>query len=118
MASHGHAAFLTKLDQLGWYLPRLWRGGGSLQDLIPILTLLGWKVNQENELLSCLAGHACHRGADPIYQHAPRFIRIERRHDFASLRQLGDGGLDQTRLFSIGFAAQAGIARSVLDVRK
>jgi len=103
--------FLTELDQLGWAFP-------LLQDLIPIPTVLGWKANQENELPSCLAGHACHCGGDHIYQHAPRFIRIERRHDFGSLRQPGDGGLDQARLFGIGFATQAGIASAVLDVRE
>ena len=71
-----------------------------------------------NEVSSRLAGNAFHSRADHIYQQAPRFIGIERRHDFGSLRQPGYGRVDQTWLGGIRFATQAGITGSVLHVRK
>src|ERR1700693_2854954 len=90
------------LDELCFIFPVLWRGG-SLQYLIPILTVLRRKVNQENEISSGPAGNVCHHEADHIYQHATRFVSIERRHDFGSLRHPAEGRRNQSRLLSIGF---------------
>jgi hypothetical protein len=83
------------------------------------LTFLRWKVNLENEVLpSCPVGNARHSHTDYIYQHPPRFISIERRYDFGTLRQPGDGRLEQARLVGIGFAGQAGILGLVLGIRE
>ena len=105
------------MDGLCLIFPVLGRGG-SLQYLIPILTVLRRKVDQEEEISSCPNGNACHREVDHIYQHAPRFIGIERRHDFGSVRQPGDGRTNQAWLLGIGVATQAGIPGPVLGVRK
>ena len=44
-------------------------------------------------------GNVLDSPADHLYQHAPRLISIERRHDFGTLWQHGDGRLEQPRLF-------------------
>ena len=68
---------------------------GSLQDLIPVVTFLRWKMNLKNEIYpSRPADHVRDSPAAHLYQHAPRLIGIERRHDFGTLWQQGDGRLE------------------------
>jgi hypothetical protein len=87
--------------------------------MIPVVTFLRRKMNLKNEIRpSRPADHVRYSPVDHLYQHAPRLISIERCHDFGSLRQPRDGRLEQTWLFRIGFATQAGIARLVLGIRK
>ena len=45
------------------------------------------------------ADHVRDSPANRLYQHAPRLISIERRQDFGTLWQHGDGRLEQARLF-------------------
>src|ERR1017187_4088299 len=71
-----------------------------LENLIPVVTFPRGKVILKSKIRPsrpCRNPRYSH--VDHIYQHAPRFISIECRHDFAAHRQLGDGRLDQTRLF-------------------
>ena len=89
-----------------------------LQNLVPIVAFLRWKVSSENQVCpSGLGSNAGHSQAEHIDQQAPRFIGVECRHDFGSLRQPDEGRLDQTWLLEIRFASQAGLAGLVLGIR-
>ena len=90
-----------------------------LQNLVPIVAFLRRKVSLENQVRpSPLGSNVCHRQAEHIHQQSPSFIGIECSHNFGSLRQLGDGRLDQTLLLEIRFASQAGILGLVLGIRE